>query len=59
MTEDDQLLFDEMANLQQLAATFNRNADNYDQSAREARSIAQGYTDRATVLARQLGFIPS
>jgi len=56
MTEADQLLYDELANLRELAARFNRDADNHEQSAREARAIAQGYTDRALVLARQLGF---
>lgn len=56
MTEDDQILYDEFANLQELAARFNRDADNYEQSAREARAIARGYADQALVIAKQLGF---
>lgn len=55
MTEDDQLLFDEMSNYRELAASFNRQADNHEQSAREMRAVAQSYTDRANVIAVQLG----
>lgn len=54
MTEADQLLYDEMVNYRELAARFNRDADNYEQSAREARAIAQGYTTSADALAEQL-----
>lgn len=55
MNEDDQVLYDEMANLRELAARFNRQADNYEQNAKDQREIAQGYTDRADVIAKQLG----
>ena len=56
MTEDQQLLYDEFANLQELAAGANRQADIYEQNARDMRTLANGYTDRAKIIATQLGF---
>lgn len=56
MTQDQQTLYDEFANLQELAASANRQADVYEQNARDMRTLANGYTDRAKVIAKQLGF---
>lgn len=56
MTEDQQLLYDEFANLKELEAKANRQAAVYEQSARDQRALATDYGTRAAVLAQQLGF---
>jgi len=55
MTEDEQLLYDEYRNLKELEARFTRQAEAYEKSAKDQRTIASGYGTRAAVLARQLG----
>ena len=57
MTESDQLLYDEYANLQELAAGANRQADVYTQNAKEMRDLANVYSTQAKALATQLGFV--